>query len=86
MLTEIIHDFCSFCSEELAKHLQEEERRAAMAEANDPQRRQGQPAPQQHSQQPSSQRRAVRGNGQHKEEKKDVSDNNYQVIHINIYL
>lgn len=77
MHTEFIHDFLDFCSEELAKHLQEEERRAAMAEANDPQRRQGQQAPQQQSQPLSSQRRAVRGNGQHREEKKDVSENIY---------
>lgn len=57
--------------EELAKHLQEEERRAAMAEANDAQQRQGQQAPRQQGQQSSSQRRPVRGSGQHREDKKD---------------
>ncbi|XP_053384700.1 ubiquitin carboxyl-terminal hydrolase MINDY-1-like [Mercenaria mercenaria] len=56
--------------EELAKQLQEEERRAAMAEANEPQRRQGQPAPRPQGQQSSSQRRPTRGNGQPREEKK----------------
>lgn len=54
--------------EELAKQLQEEERQAAMAEANDAQRHQQQR--QQQQQQPSSQRRPTDRSHQRRDEKK----------------
>ncbi|XP_060587942.1 ubiquitin carboxyl-terminal hydrolase MINDY-1-like [Ruditapes philippinarum] len=56
--------------EELAKQLQEEERQAAMAEANDPQHRQGQRPPRPQGQQVSSQQRPTRMPGHPREDKK----------------
>jgi hypothetical protein len=69
-----------FYSEELAKQLQEEERQAAMAEANDPQRRQGQRPPRPQGQQVSSQQRPTRNTSHPREDKKsDVSFNFSQI-------